>query len=165
MTGLCVWVIAAALGLAALLRASETGYTVLKLVGGVYLVWLGTQSLLARRMRSPAGDRDRLATPPRRRILGTGYGAGLATNLLNPKIGVFFVTFLPGFVPAGESVAVVSLMLGAIFLVLAVVYFVVLLTVAGRVTVWMNEPRVRRRLDRAAGVVLIGFGLRLATEP
>ena len=165
MTGLCVWVLAAAFGLAALLRASETGYTVLKYVGGAYLVWLGVQSLRTR--LSPAASAPALppGSPRRRGLIGTGYGAGLATNLLNPKVGVFFVTFFPGFIPAGESVVAVSLMLGAIFLVLSVIYFVLLLAIAGRLIAWMNNPRVRRRLDRATGVVLIGFGVRLATEP
>lgn len=155
LTGLTVWVLAAALGLSALLRASHDAYLVLRVVGAVYLVWLGIQSLRSRR----AAVLDQPV-----RLLGRGYSAGLATDLLNPKVGVFFVTFLPGFVPAGHPVGTTSLLFGAIFVVETAFYFALLLLLAGRVTGWMNHPVVRRRLDRITGAVLIGFGVRLASE-
>jgi threonine/homoserine/homoserine lactone efflux protein len=157
LTGLTLWVIAAALGLSALLRASHDGYLALRVVGAAYLVWLGIGSLRSR-TTSPG------LAPVRRGLLGHGYGAGLATDLLNPKVGVFFVTFLPGFVPSGQPVGATSLLFGAIFVVETAVYFAVLLALAGRVTGWMDHPVVRRRLDRATGAVLIAFGARLATE-
>jgi threonine/homoserine/homoserine lactone efflux protein len=160
LSGLTVWVTAAALGLAALLRASRDGYTALRLVGAVYLIWLGVHSLRAR-----AATRNEMQLPEApRRLVGTGYRAGLATDLLNPKVGVFFVSFLPGFVPAGHAVGPTSLIFGAIFVVETAMYFAILLTLAARVTKWMSEPRVRRRLDRVTGLVLIGFGLRIASE-
>ena len=162
LSGLTVWVTAAALGLAALLRASRDGYTALRVVGAIYLIWLGVNSL---RTRAAARDSNDLqvAEPPRR-LVGTGYRAGLATDLLNPKVGVFFVSFLPGFVPAGHAVGPTSLLFGAIFVVETAMYFALLLALAARVTKWMSEPRVRRRLDRLTGLVLIGFGLRIASE-
>ncbi len=86
------------------------------------------------------------------------------TNLLNPKVGVFFVSFLPGFIPRHHAIAGASLLLGTIFLVLTALYWIALLTLAGKVTAWMNRPAVRRRLNMLTGVVLVGFGLRLATE-
>ncbi len=172
LTGLAVWVTAAALGLSALLRASENGYTALRILGAVYLVWLGVQSLRPRRddgvpgvaFDGPDAGTDFAPAAPGRRSFVSGYGAGLATDLLNPKVGVFFVTFLPGFVPHGEPIGVVSVLLGAIFIALTAAYFAVLLVLAGRVTGWMHDRRVRRRLDRATGVILIGFGIRLAVE-
>jgi threonine/homoserine/homoserine lactone efflux protein len=173
LSGLAVWVTAAALGLAALLRASRDGYTALRLVGAVYLIWLGVNSLRTRAAaRNPAATSNpAMATPGEvqfpdatRRLVGTGYRAGLATDLLNPKVGVFFVSFLPGFVPAGHAVGPTSLLFGAIFVVETAMYFALLLVLAARVTKWMSEPRVRRRLDRATGLVLIGFGVRIATE-
>ena len=160
LSGLAVWVTAAALGLAALLRASRDGYTALRLVGAVYLIWLGVNSL---RARTAASNEVQIPDAPRR-IVGTGYRAGLATDLLNPKVGVFFVSFLPGFVPAGHAVGTTSLVFGAIFVVETAMYFALLLTLAARVTKWISEPRIRRRLDRATGIVLIGFGLRIASE-
>jgi threonine/homoserine/homoserine lactone efflux protein len=98
-------------------------------------------------------------------LLGHGFFAGLLTDLLNPKVGVFFVSFLPGFVPHGASVGATTLLLGAIFIAETALYCALLVTLAGRVTAWMNTARTRRRLDLATGTVLIGFGLRLALEP
>ncbi|MFN2562138.1 MAG: LysE family translocator [Jatrophihabitans sp.] len=159
LVGLTIWICVAALGLAAVLRASEVAYAVLRIVGACYLVWLGVQSLRAMRRGAPAVDDG-----ARRGLLGTGFAAGLTTNLLNPKVGVFFVTFLPGFVPSGYPVGATSLLFGADFLVLSVIYYVVLLALASKVTAWMAAPRVRRRMDALTGTVLVGFGIRLAVE-
>lgn len=155
LCGLAVWVGAAAFGLSALLRASHTGFVVLKIAGGAYLIWLGVQSLRLRR----------LAEPSQRRLLGRGFVAGFATDLLNPKVGVFFVTFLPGFVPHGYSVGAVSVLFGAIFIAETALYFAVLLAVATPVTRWLGDAHIRRRMDAATGAVLIGLGIRLAVEP
>jgi threonine/homoserine/homoserine lactone efflux protein len=152
LSGLTVWVITAVLGLSAVLRASHDAYVGLRIVGAAYLVYLGIKSLRSRD--------DKEISP--RRLLGTGFTAGLLTDLLNPKVGVFFVTVLPGFVPHGYSVPWMSLVLGAIFVILTGAYFVVLLLASRSVTRWLTESRLRRRIDRCAGVVLIGFGLRVA---
>jgi threonine/homoserine/homoserine lactone efflux protein len=152
LTGLTVWIGSAAIGIAALLKASEVGYTVLRIVGGIYLVALGVQALRAR------------GSLERKGLLGTGYSAGLACNLFNPKVGVFFVTFLPGFVPTGSDVGSTSLLFGGVFLLESVAYFAVLVIAVERLSSWLRSDVVRRRIERASGVVLIGFGLRLATE-
>jgi threonine/homoserine/homoserine lactone efflux protein len=160
LSGLTVWVATAALGLAALLHASENAYTALRIVGACYLLWLGIQTLKTRL----APEMLTVEPGPRRQWLGSGYSAGLVTDLLNPKVGVFFVTFLPGFVPSGTSVGAASLAFGAIFVVETAIYFAMLLFIAGRITRWMRDPKIRRRLDWATGTVLIGFGVRLAVE-
>jgi threonine/homoserine/homoserine lactone efflux protein len=162
LSGLTVWVATAAFGLAALLHASQDAYTALRIAGAGYLLWLGVQTLRTRAARElltlDAGQ-------PRRRWLGSGYSAGLATDLLNPKVGVFFVTFLPGFVPSGTPVGRASLAFGGIFVAETALYFALLLFLAGRITEWMRDAKIRRRLDWATGTVLIGFGVRLAVEP
>ena len=160
LTGLTLWIAAAALGLAAVLRASEDAYNALRIAGACYLVWLGVQSLRSARRTLPEAEPE----SARRGLVGTGFLAGLVTNLLNPKVGVFFVTFLPGFVPHGYAVGPVSLLLGAVFLALSVAYYVLLLAFAARLVTWMTTPRIRRRLDAVTGSVLLGFGLRLAVE-
>ncbi|MGY2874655.1 threonine/homoserine/homoserine lactone efflux protein [Marmoricola sp. URHA0025 HA25] len=157
LCGLTVWVVGAALGLAAMLEASEVGYAVLRIVGACYLVLLGVQAWRSRGRVDQVGE-------GRRGVLGTGFRAGVLTNLLNPKVGVFFVTFLPGFVPAGSSVLGMTLLFGAIFIALTAAYWVLLLGLATRVTTWMSTPRIRRRLDTATAAVLVAFGVRLATE-
>jgi threonine/homoserine/homoserine lactone efflux protein len=158
---LSVWVVAASLGLSAVLRASEDGYLALRIAGAAYLVWIGIQSLRAR----PSHLDDTPATGRRRAgLLGGGYPAGLASDLLNPKVGVFFVAFLPGFVPSGYDVGSFTLLLGAIFIVETALYFVVLLTASRAVTRWLRTPSIQRWVDRATGVILIGFGARLVLE-
>ena len=160
LCGLVVWVTAASLGLSAVLKASKVGYDVLRIVGAVYLVWLGISSL-----RSRGRVADDPNASPRRELLGSGFVAGLLTDLLNPKVGVFFVTFLPSFVPHGYDVGTTCLLFGAIFVVLTGLYFAALLALAKRVTGWMTEPRIRKRLDTVTGTVLVGLGLRLALQP
>ena len=163
LSGLVVWVTAASLGLSAVLRASHTGYDVLRYVGGAYLIYIGVQSL---RSRAAPTSVTATARVPRRYgpLLGSGYVSGLATDLLNPKVGVFFVTFLPAFVPPGADVGATTMALGSVFVVETLLYFVALIAVADRVVSWMTDVRTRRRLDRGAGLIFIGFGLRLATE-
>jgi threonine/homoserine/homoserine lactone efflux protein len=155
LTGLTIWVVTAALGLSAVLRASHDAYLGLRIAGAVYLIALGVRSLRSR------GEIE----VSRKRLLGTGYTSGLLTDLLNPKVGVFFVTFLPGFVPHGYSVGWTSLLLGAIFVALTAIYFCTLVLASEPVMRWMATTHIRRRMDRCTAVVLIAFGLRLATEP
>jgi len=158
LSGLMVWVVTAALGLSAVLRASHDVYLGLRIAGACYLIFLGARSLRS------SGEQS-LEPAAGARKLRTGYPAGFLTDLLNPKVGVFFVTFLPGFIPHGEPVGYVSLLLGAIFIVLTGVYFVILLAASKPVLRWLATTHIRRRLDRCTGLVLIGFGLRLALEP
>ena len=166
LCGLVVWVTATALGLSALLQASEIGYDVLKIAGAFYLTWIGVRSLLSVR-RSPEevateGDGPMAPAPV---LGGAGFFAGFLTDLLNPKVGVFFVSFLPAFVPdSAWSVGWTTFALGAWFTVLTAVYFVGLIALSGTVATWMRSPRIRRRLDTLTGLVLVGFGVRLATE-
>ena len=152
LTGLTVWIASATIGIAALLKASEVGYTILRVVGAVYLLAIGIQALRARGALQKTG------------LLGTGYAAGVACNLFNPKVGVFFVTFLPGLVPHGADVATTSLMFGAIFLVETLIYFAVMILAVERLTRWLRDEGIRRRIERLSGCVLIAFGVRLAVE-
>jgi threonine/homoserine/homoserine lactone efflux protein len=166
LCGLVVWVTAAALGLSALLQASRTGYDVLKVAGACYLLWIGVRSLISIRRSAgevPVDGDGPPATPARLR--GSGFVAGFLTDILNPKVGVFFVSFLPGFVPAGDAaVGWTTLGFGALFTVMTAVYFLGLIALSGTVATWMRTPHIRRRLDAVTGLVLVGFGLRLATE-
>lgn len=159
LCGLAIWVAATALGLSAVLRASHDAYLALRIAGAVYLVYLGVRGLRSR------GESAASARTSPSGLLRAGYPAGLLTDLLNPKVGVFFVTFLPGFVPSGDPVGTTSLLFGAIFIALTAGYFAVMLLASGPVTSWISSPRIRRRLDRCTGLVLIGFGVRLALEP
>lgn len=168
LTGLTVWAAGAVIGLSALLRASHDGYTALRIVGGVYLCVLGVQSF---RSRGASAELDVVNVTSedsiqkrRRGIIGTGYLAGVTTDLLNPKVGVFFVTFLPAFLPHGAPVALTTAVFGATFVVETGIYLILLLVFADRLMASMRRPRVRQVMDRGTGAVLLGFGLRLAIE-
>ena len=167
LSGLTVWALAAALGLSALLRVSHVAYDVLRFCGAAYLVWLGVTSLISFR-RNPTDRAGRnadiaaLGQAPVRP--GRAYLNGMLSNLLNPKISVFFMAFLPAFVPAGASASQFSLVLGAWFIAETGVWLAVVAWLADRGVRWLRRPTVQRWLERITGVVLIGFGLRLATE-
>jgi RhtB (resistance to homoserine/threonine) family protein len=166
LSGLTVWALAAALGLSALLRVSHVAYDVLRFCGAAYLIWLGVTSLVSRRKRTgragPAVDVAALGQAPVRP--GRAYLNGMLSNLLNPKISVFFMAFLPAFVPAGASASQFSLVLGAWFIAETGLWLAVVAWLADRGVRWLRRPTVQRWLERITGIVLIGFGLRLATE-
>jgi threonine/homoserine/homoserine lactone efflux protein len=164
LVGLTIWVTCAVLGIAAVLKASEIGYDTLRVVGACYLIFLGVQAWRSRGAIEDDRDLESGEAAGRSGMLGTGFRAGILTNLLNPKVGVFFVTFLPGFVPDGSSVALTTATFGAIFVALTALYWVALLGLAGRVRTWMSTPTIRRRLDVATAGILVAFGVRLATE-
>ena len=159
LTGLVVWIIAAALGLTALLRASHDGYLILRVIGAAYLLYVGVQALRSKILGNPLD-----APPPPRSIVGRGYRAGLMTDLLNPKVGVFFITFFPAFIPHHAPVAAMTFGFGLVFVVETAMYFGAILLFVRAFSTWIASDRVRRRLNRATGLVLIGFGVRLAVE-
>jgi len=167
MSGLLVWATAAALGLSALLQASRVGYDVLRIAGACYLAWLGLTSLGLFRRAEPAPETGDRPGPPvrdetnrvtRRRL----YLTGLVSNLLNPKIGVFFIAFLPGFIPSRSPAPALSFGLGLWFVAETGVWLATVAWLAARGVGWLSRPGRRRWLERATGVVLIGFGVRLA---
>lgn len=162
LTGLSIWATGAVIGLSALLRASHDGYMALRIAGGVYLCLLGIQAF---RSRGASAELDHTESPKRRGLIGTGYLAGVTTDLLNPKVGVFFVTFLPAFLPHGAPVGLTTAMFGAMFVVETAIYLALLLSFADRLMAGMRKPRFRQILDRGTGAVLLGFGVRLALEP
>ena len=145
VTGQLVWVLATAAGMAALLVASHPAFVALRVVGAAYLVWLGLTALFRR------GRPNTLV--PRR---GSPYRQGLLSNLSNPKMPVFFTSLLPQF---GTSFAALALH-GVAFAALTFAWLA-LVARAGRL---IGTGRVRRAIDVVTGVVLVAFGLRLATE-
>jgi RhtB (resistance to homoserine/threonine) family protein len=162
-TGLAVWTVAAALGVASVVRASEVAFTALKLLGAIYLIWLGWQAI---RAAGKAVDHDPVieAAPRRQLSARTGFRQGLLSDLANPKIGIFFTSLLPQFVDPGHAVLVPFLVLGAVFVTMTILWLSFYCVVAARLAQMLQRPRVKRALDRITGVVLIALGLRLAAE-
>ena len=156
-TGCLVWGLAVALGLGVVLAASRAAYTALKWAGAAYLVWLGAQLVLR-----PRAKFDLDAAAARR---GDNWWArGLLTNLLNPKVGVFYVSFLPQFVPAGVPAAPFILLLAAIHVALGLCWCGALILATAPLKRWLQQRAVVGWLDRLTGAVFIGFGARLALE-
>jgi RhtB (resistance to homoserine/threonine) family protein len=159
--GLAIWTVAAAVGVAAVLRASAVAFLVLKIVGAIYLVWMGIQLLRARTAEAPAPSGGAVSG---RSVAQKAVRQGLLSDLSNPKIAVFFTSFLPQFVH-GDSHGFASLLvLGAIFCVLTLLWLVFYGNLIGHGSTVLRRPGVRRALDRFTGVVLVAFGIRLAFE-
>jgi threonine/homoserine/homoserine lactone efflux protein len=161
--GLSVWTLAAAVGLASVLRASDVAFTVLKLIGALYLVWLGLQALRTARHATADGQASPPAARPAMSALG-GFRQGFFSDLANPKIGIFFTSLLPQFVDPGRPVLLPFLALGAVFVLMTVLWLCAYCLIAARAAETLQRPRVKAALDRVTGVVLIALGLRLATE-
>lgn len=157
---LSIWVTGTAVGLSALLRTSGELLFVLKLVGAVYLAYLGVRTLLESRHR-PA---DLLANAPPPAPAHAIFRQGFLSAISNPKLGVFFVTFLPQFVAPGQAVLPRLVELGLIFAVIGWTWMIAYGLLITRVRDFITAPRVRQWMQRLTGVVLLGFGARLALE-
>lgn len=157
--GLLVWGLCAAFGLTALLSASQLAFNVVKWMGAAYLVYLGAKLLL--RPRAALNELEARETVPRS---GTGQALlrGFLTNVLNPKVGIFYVTFLPQFIPHTANVAGFSLLLAGIHVVLTLLWFCVLIALTVPLGRILAKPAVVKALDRLTGCVFVGFGAKLA---
>jgi threonine/homoserine/homoserine lactone efflux protein len=161
--GLVVWIFAASVGIAAVLRASEPAFLAIKVVGGAYLVFLGAQALwqafrgVGPRVQIAAAGTQRI--PPRQ-----AFRQGVLCNLGNPKIAVFFTSFLPQFAQ-GDQPSFVSLMiLGIAFSAIGLAWLSIYNLGVARAGAFLRRPVVRRVVEGITGTVLVGFGVRLATE-
>ena len=152
--GCLAWGALVAVGLGMLLEASELAYLALKWAGAAYLLYLGVRLIMVPRTDAVGEG----AEPPR----ASWFLRGLLTNLLNPKVGAFYVSFLPQFIPAGASVPPATLLLAAIHAVLGLLWFLLLIGATRPLARLLRDTRIVRGLDRLTGGVLIFFGLKLA---
>ncbi len=157
---LSVWVTATAVGLSAVLSASGELLFVLKLGGAAYLAYLGVRALVESRRRPADFLADAAPPAPAHAIFRQGFLSAIS----NPKLGVFFVTFLPQFVAPGEKLLPRLLELGLIFAVIGWTWMITYGLFITRIRDFITAPRVRQWMQRVTGVVLLGFGARLALE-
>ncbi|EHH68163.1 amino acid efflux protein [Gluconobacter morbifer G707] len=156
--GLGVWGLGAAFGLTALLAASRTAFMIVKWAGALYLAWIGIRLLLHPRtslMTAEAGATGR-------QDVQTSFRCGLFTNLLNPKVGVFYMTFLPQFIPPHVNVRDFSLLLTGIQTFLSFFWLALLVALTVPLGRFLSSPAVVRRMDRLTGCIFLAFGLKLA---
>lgn len=154
--GCLAWGLAAATGLGALLQASRFAFDVIRVVGAVYLLWAGVKMLLRPRgeVLAPAGEQD--ALPHRGYFL-----KGLFQNLLNPKIGVFYISFLPQFVPGNVQAGPYLFLLSGLQAALSCGWLVLVAFTGHSLGRLLRRASIMRAMDRLTGCVFIGFGLRL----
>ncbi|MFI0714714.1 LysE family translocator [Streptomyces inhibens] len=174
-SGTLVWGVLSSLGVTALLTASHLAYETLRWVGAAYLVWMGGKLLWATwshaSSESPqtAGTGDATLTEGETKArtgvddtLLSGWWQGIVTNLLNPKMGAFYVAVLPQFIPAGASHLASGALLAGVHILLAIVWGCALIAFAHVLRGRLQRPSARRCLDRITGTVIAAFGIRLA---
>ncbi|KHL16451.1 threonine/homoserine/homoserine lactone efflux protein [Mumia flava] len=151
--GSLCWALAVAAGLATLLERSAEAYQVVRIAGGLYLLWLGIRTLLRRGGGLP--DIDAAGAGPS----WAAARAGFFSNVLNPKVGLFFVAVVPQFLPGHHASIGATMLLGSIFALVGFVYFSLVAVLAGRALEWLRRPRVSKAIDRGTAGVITAFGI------
>jgi threonine/homoserine/homoserine lactone efflux protein len=163
--GCLTWGLAASVGLGSLLAVSRLAYDTLRVVGACYLMFLG--AMLFFRARPGLAELEQAAWRRAADSSNRGlrwFARGFLTNILNPKVGVFYVTFLPQFVPVGVNVTSFSMLLAAIHATEGALWFAALTLATRPLSSWLGRPPVARTLDRTTGVAFVGFGLGLVLD-
>lgn len=168
-TGALMWGVAAAVGASALLAASEFAFRLLTLAGATYMVGLGAIMIWQSFRRGPsetlsAAQVGRPVASPPSPSLWRGWLAGVGTNLLNPKVGVFYLATIPLFIPAGTPPLLMGVLLALVHTTLGFVWFTLIMIGTGFAARWLKNARTSRIVDRLTGGVLIGFGAILALQ-
>jgi threonine/homoserine/homoserine lactone efflux protein len=161
-SGSLVWGAAAAAGVSALLVASHLGYDVVRLAGAAYLVYLGFRLLWS--AWHEAGPETALNDVVQPEGLGRSWLRGFATNLLNPKVGAFYLAVLPQFIPPHTFHLGFGVLLALVHDVEGMIWFTALILGASWLRPWLRRRSVRRGVDATTGAVLVAFGLRLGLE-
>lgn len=159
--GALVWGAAAAVGASAILHASEIAFTILKLVGAAYMLWFGTSLIVGsfrKTYRLPNGEVQPAGS------LRRSFGRGALTNILNPKVGVFYMALIPQFIPTGTVPLAMGLSLALVHVVEVLIWFSLIIVATQHVRRFLTSARISRWIDRATGGVLIGFAGVLAWE-
>jgi threonine/homoserine/homoserine lactone efflux protein len=161
--GCLIWGLAASFGLSALLAVSGFAYNVLRIVGAIYLGYLGIKLFI--RAFPSTSSKDAAESAWKNDKDGDSslwFNRGLLTNLLNPKVSVFYLSFLPQFIPAGVSVWSFSILLALIHAIEGLLWFLLLTNATESLSGWLRQRRVVMTLDSMMGVIFIAFGLKLA---
>ncbi|USK37065.1 LysE family translocator [Cytobacillus firmus] len=156
--GSLVHTFAAAFGLSAILMQSASAFEVIKFAGAVYLIYLGLSSFISMKKKKNAD----LETEVKSDMKKSAFKQGLLSNVLNPKVAMFFLTFLPQFVKTGENAQQQLIIMGIIYTLLSICWFFLYVFFINYLREWLMSPKVQRVMDKATGVVLIAFGLKLA---
>ncbi|MFF2445333.1 LysE family translocator [Priestia megaterium] len=163
MIGICcalsIHTLTAIVGLSAIIAKSALLFSIFKYIGAVYLIYLGIKSLWTLR------NQETTETVVKIKYKNTSsFKQGFLTNLLNPKIAVFFLTFLPQFVNPGSHTFMPFLILGMTYIVLTIVWYLFYIYLLNQISAFMKKPRTQKVIEGITGTILIGFGIKLALE-
>ncbi|MDR5829953.1 LysE family translocator [Caballeronia sp. LP006] len=164
--GCIVHTLACAFGLTAILAASATAFTVVKIAGAIYLIYLGVRLILAKHDKAVDAHAARTIAQAAPKSLHQLFAQGFVTNVLNPKVVLFFVSFFPQFVAAdSQHKTLAFLTLGLVFIAMSTVWNSFVAWIAGSVTErFSGKPGMKKWLDRGVGTAFVGLGLKLATS-
>jgi threonine/homoserine/homoserine lactone efflux protein len=166
--GCIVHTLACAFGLTALLAASATAFTIVKFAGAIYLIYLGVRLIFAKPAATVASGKQAEEIRPRAapKSLQQLFAQGFLTNVLNPKVVLFFVSFIPQFVAADSAHKTLAfLALGFVFVLVSTFWNAIVAWIAGSVTQrFSGKPSVKLWLDRVVGSAFVGLGIKLATS-
>ncbi|MEU3688412.1 LysE family translocator [Streptomyces narbonensis] len=162
-TGILVWGALTSLGVTALLTASQLAYEILRWAGAAYLLWMAVR-MVHDTFRGRGAALEETDGGAEADTLSGGWRQGTLTNLLNPKVGVFYVAVLPQFIPAEAPHFTTGLLLTAVHITLGAIWSTVLIASASALGTWLRRPRSRRILDRVTGTVIGAFAVRLAVS-
>ncbi|MDF2036397.1 LysE family translocator [Cytobacillus oceanisediminis] len=158
--GSLVHTFAAAFGLSAILMQSAAAFEIIKYAGAVYLIYLGLSSFISMKKKKDTGIEPEIKSNMKK----SAFKQGLLSNVLNPKVAMFFLTFLPQFVKTGDNASQQLIIMGIIYTLLSISWFFIYVYFINYMREWLMSPKVQRVMDKATGLVLIGFGLKLALD-
>ncbi|AZM38945.1 LysE family translocator [Acinetobacter sp. WCHA39] len=153
--GCIVWGVIVACGLGALLMTSDLAFNALKWIGAIYLTWLGLNLLL--KPRSKLASLNNSAVTRQNWFMKGFWG-----NLLNPKVGIFYISFLPQFIPQSASPVIWTLSLVMIHVVIGLIWSIFLIAAMQSISAYLKQPKFIRYMDRVTGSIFILFALKLA---
>jgi RhtB (resistance to homoserine/threonine) family protein len=157
-TGSLVHTFAAAFGLSAILMQSAVAFEIVKYLGAIYLIYLGVSSFISRKNKNITS----VEKQNNLEVKKSAFKQGLLSNVLNPKVAMFFLTFLPQFVKSGADATQQLVMMGVIYTVLSITWFFVYVFFINYLRAWLMSPKVQGIMNKVKGLILIGFGLKLA---
>lgn len=158
-TGSFVHTFAAAFGLSAILLQSAVAFEIVKYMGAIYLIYLGISAFISKKKKDPDAENQQ-----NEQMKKSAFKQGLLSNVLNPKVAMFFLTFLPQFIQTGENPTQQLIIMGIVYTLLSISWFFIYVFFINYIREWLLSPKVQIIMDKATGLVLIGFGLKLALD-
>lgn len=163
--GLLIHTIAAVIGLSAIIMKSSYVFAILKYVGAVYLCYLGVKTLWTlKKLHAQQVEETDEALDDNKYDSQSCFKQGFLTNITNPKVAVFFLTFLPQFVDGSGDTFLPFLMMGVMYTALTALWFVFYVYLLDKISAFMKKPKMKTVIEGLTGTVLIGFGIKLALE-